>query len=347
MPFSRLVTAWWLLLGLYFCGVLQPGLSAGFFPGSGETCQWTQRGPDHAPNFISQLIGFARASVLAPALVPAQDEARSSSSQARKWVAGAATAHSAAAAGALAPASPLWGPVAAHPDPNSDLHKTLRPHRGTLGALPPRAVPGAGLDQREPERSGRPPTPHAAKWSRSAECHASVQTEACAESATVADGMLSGSTASEAAEGSETAAANEPTAKRQCDGVGEAAAAADAAATKRQLYDVVDDVAAAAAAADQAAAKRQRSRESAAAMQPLPLPEGLGDAAAAAATYRPEMVEMRALLAAHGVELPSSRFDNTDAELFRFAATMGLLKARSPEERCMPLHAAIPHCSCK
>lgn len=292
----------------------------------------------------SKLIGFARAYVLAPALVPAQDEARSSSLQARNWVAGAAMAHSAAAAGALAPASPLWGPVAAHSDPNPDLHKKPRPHRGAMGALPPRAAPGAGLDHREPERSGRPPAPHAARSNRSARCHASVQTEACAESATVADGMLSGSTASEAAEGSETAARDEPTAKRQCDGVGEAAAAADAAAPKRQLDDVVD---AAAAAADQAAAKRQRSRESAAAMQPLPLPEGLGDAAAAAAAYRPEMAEMRALLAAHGVELPSSRFDSTDAELFRFAATMGLLKARSPDERCVQLRAATSYCSCR
>ena len=282
--------------------------------------------------------------MLAPALVPAQDEARSSSLQARKLVAGAAMAHSAAAAGALAPASPLLGPAAAHPDPNTNLHKNPRPHRGALGALPPRAAPGAGLDQREPERSGRPPTPHAAAWSRSAECHASVRTEARAESETVADGMPSGSAASEAAEGRETAAPDELTAERQCDGVGEATAAADAAATKRQLDDVVDDVAA--AAADRAAAKRQRSRESAAAMQPLPLPEGLGDAAAAAAAYRPEMAEMRALLAAHGVQLPSSRFDSTDAELFRFAATMGLLKARSPDERCVQLCAAISRCSC-
>ena len=153
---------------------------------------------------------------------------------------------------------------------------------------------------------------------------------------------------------------------------------------------------------DEVAAKRQRSRDSAAAMQPLPLPEvrfqhrissakvqrtrwwliawkrlatltvlsfcmhvlalyvcseitistgpsaklvqhmdvmvlqqGMGDAAAAAAMYAADMAEMKALLADHGVDLPRERFDGTDAELFRFAATMGLLKARTPAERCV------------
>ena len=62
--------------------------------------------------------------------------------------------------------------------------------------------------------------------------------------------------------------------------------------------------------------------------------QGMGDAAAAAATYAAEMAEMKALLAAHGVDLPRERFDGTDAELFRFAATMGLLKARTPADRC-------------
>ncbi|KAK9828057.1 hypothetical protein WJX81_006250 [Elliptochloris bilobata] len=79
--------------------------------------------------------------------------------------------------------------------------------------------------------------------------------------------------------------------------------------------------------------RRAHGRDSAAAMQPLPLPEGMGDAAAAAATYRAEMAEMGALLAAHGVDLPKQRFDDTNAELFRFAATMGLLKACTLEER--------------
>ena len=60
----------------------------------------------------------------------------------------------------------------------------------------------------------------------------------------------------------------------------------------------------------------------------------MGDAAAAASTHAAEMAEMKALLAAHGVDLPLERFDDTDAELFRFAATMGLLRARTPEERC-------------
>ncbi len=59
----------------------------------------------------------------------------------------------------------------------------------------------------------------------------------------------------------------------------------------------------------------------------------MGDAAAAAYKYAAEMAEMKALLAAHGVALPRERFDDTNAELFRFAATMGLLKARTPEER--------------
>ena len=64
------------------------------------------------------------------------------------------------------------------------------------------------------------------------------------------------------------------------------------------------------------------------------LHQGMGDAAAAAATYAADMAEMKALLADHGVDLPRARFDGTDAELFRFAATMGLLRARTPAERC-------------
>ena len=60
----------------------------------------------------------------------------------------------------------------------------------------------------------------------------------------------------------------------------------------------------------------------------------MGDAAAAAATYAADMAEMKALLADHGVDLPRERFDGTDAELFRFAATMGLLRARTPADRC-------------
>lgn len=288
-------------------------------------------------------VGVLPTALFSPAGDAAQDGARSSApaAQAPTWVAHSAMAHGAAAAAALAPELPLWGPLAARgavdSSPSTDPARNPKALLGALGTLPPGAAFDAALNHPEPERSGRPLPPGAADRGRGAECHAAVEADVradAAESAFVADALA-------AASCSEAAAAKESelTAKRQRSGAVEApAAAADEASAKRQRNDAV--AAAAAAAADEAAAKRQRSRESAAAMQPLPLPEGLGDAAAAAAAYRPEMAEMRALLAAHGVRLPRVRFDDTDAELFRFAATMGLLKARSPEERWAPLHPA-------
>jgi hypothetical protein len=46
-----------------------------------------------------------------------------------------------------------------------------------------------------------------------------------------------------------------------------------------------------------------------------------------AVVYRPEMLEMRRMLRECGVELPSPRFDDTDAELMRFAVACGLRRA--------------------
>ena len=46
----------------------------------------------------------------------------------------------------------------------------------------------------------------------------------------------------------------------------------------------------------------------------------------AAQLYHVELAEMQRILAAQGVKLPAERFDETNAELLRFAASAGLLQ---------------------
>ena len=59
-------------------------------------------------------------------------------------------------------------------------------------------------------------------------------------------------------------------------------------------------------------------------IQPLPRL-----AAESAALYKVELAEMKRILDAQGTKLPSERFDDTNAELLRFAASAGLLQVLS------------------
>lgn len=226
--------------------------------------------------------------------------------QARTWVTRAVKAHGAAAGAALSAAAatsvPSWVPALPLP-------------WGVVGAR--NALATSPAAQLAPA-SALPPSAPADALDQASQQQPSTREGGGEPSGAAADAAT------------QAAAAPPPAAGQEADGAG-CAGAADASAPHS-----------AAGADEEAARRRQRSRDSAAAMQPLPLPEGMGDAAAAAAAYRAEMAEMRALLAAHDVALPASRFDDTDAELFRFAATMGLLKAHTREERCARLHSWEP-----
>jgi hypothetical protein len=229
--------------------------------------------------------------------------------QARTWVTRAVKTHGAAAGAALSAAAatsvPSWVPA-------------LPPHWGVVGARD--ALAASSAAQLAPANALPPSAPIDA-------LDRAAQQQPCTREGV---GGLGGAAAEAAPQ---AAAASPPAAGETADGAG-CAGATDASTPHGT-----------AGAGEEAAKRRQRSRDSAAAMQPLPLPEGMGDAATAAAAFRPEMAEMRALLAAHDVALPASRFDNTDAELFRFAATMGLLKARTREERCARLRFWEPAAS--
>ena len=60
-----------------------------------------------------------------------------------------------------------------------------------------------------------------------------------------------------------------------------------------------------------------------------------------AIVYGPEMKEMRRILLECKVDLPTERFDESNAELFRFAAACGLQKAETPEERASAIESAV------
>ena len=53
-------------------------------------------------------------------------------------------------------------------------------------------------------------------------------------------------------------------------------------------------------------------------------------AAEAAQLYQVELAEMQRILGAQDVKLPAERFDETNAELLRFAASAGLLQVQPP-----------------
>lgn len=48
-----------------------------------------------------------------------------------------------------------------------------------------------------------------------------------------------------------------------------------------------------------------------------------------AALYKIELAEMKRILDDQGIKLPAERFDDTNAELLRFAAAAGLLQVRT------------------
>lgn len=49
-------------------------------------------------------------------------------------------------------------------------------------------------------------------------------------------------------------------------------------------------------------------------------------AAESAALFKVELTEMKRILDSQGVKLPAERFDDTNAELMRFAASAGLME---------------------
>lgn len=57
--------------------------------------------------------------------------------------------------------------------------------------------------------------------------------------------------------------------------------------------------------------------------------------------YGPEIKEMKRMLSECGVELPQERFDDTNAELFRFACACGLKRAETPESRAAAVESAV------
>lgn len=63
-------------------------------------------------------------------------------------------------------------------------------------------------------------------------------------------------------------------------------------------------------------------------------------AAEFAAVFRPEILEMRRMLAECGVDLPP-RFQDTDADLFRFGQACGLMEAETPAERGVAIEKAV------
>ena len=48
-----------------------------------------------------------------------------------------------------------------------------------------------------------------------------------------------------------------------------------------------------------------------------------------------QLQEIRQKLQERGIALPADRFGENDAELMRYAATVGLCEARSPRDRCI------------
>ena len=63
-------------------------------------------------------------------------------------------------------------------------------------------------------------------------------------------------------------------------------------------------------------------------------PVPLSTAQTLAAEHADVIAALRATMQARGVQLPRSHFADPDVELARYAVTVGLLTANTPEEKC-------------